>query len=46
MSGAMLPEFRQGMQLTAAALKKINESALKTKADSPLGELAKVLKMA
>ena len=38
--------YERELGLTAAALKKINESALKTRAGSPMDELAKVLSMA
>ena len=38
--------YERELGLTAAALKKINETALKTKNGSPMDELAKVLKMA
>ena len=38
--------YERELGLTAAALKKINETALKTKNGSPMDELAKVLRMA
>lgn len=37
--------YERELGITAAALKKINESALKAKEDSPLAELGKILKM-
>ena len=38
--------YEKELGLTPAALKKINESAIKDKKDSPMAELAKVLKLA
>ena len=37
--------YEKELGLTAAALKKINESALHSKEDSPLSDMAKVLKI-
>lgn len=38
--------YERELGLTAAALRKINEVALKSKNDSPIGELSRILKMA